>query len=143
MRLNKEVFFLWKYNQTTTSDELYHWKYVKKKKVNGKWRYYYDIKDALGYTKRDKLDKAIEEYNKADKKASELEKRDRKKYRKNGSMVSNDTAEARIYASDKAREVKKAQVKYKKTPLGKLDSLGYQIEKGAKAVDKLFNKRKK
>ena len=23
------------------SDELYHWKYIKKKKVNGKWRYYY------------------------------------------------------------------------------------------------------
>lgn len=24
------------------SDELKHWKYIKKKKVNGKWRYYYD-----------------------------------------------------------------------------------------------------
>jgi hypothetical protein len=29
-------------------DELYHWKYIKRKRVNGKWRYYYDIKDALG-----------------------------------------------------------------------------------------------
>ena len=24
------------------NNELYHWKYVTKKKVNGKWRYYYD-----------------------------------------------------------------------------------------------------
>lgn len=24
------------------SDELYHWKYVKREKINGKWRYYYD-----------------------------------------------------------------------------------------------------
>lgn len=27
---------------TEFSDELYHWKYIKKKKINGKWRYYYD-----------------------------------------------------------------------------------------------------
>ena len=38
----KEVFFLWQYNKTQNSDELYHWKYATKKKVNGKWRYYYD-----------------------------------------------------------------------------------------------------
>lgn len=29
------------------SDELYHWKYTSKKRVNGKWRYYYD-NDKLG-----------------------------------------------------------------------------------------------
>lgn len=29
------------YNQTS-NNELYHWKYATKKKVNGKWRYYYD-----------------------------------------------------------------------------------------------------
>jgi hypothetical protein len=33
------------------SDEMYHWKYIKKKKVNGKWRYYYDT------TELDKFDK--------------------------------------------------------------------------------------
>lgn len=33
---------MWRYNQTQNSDELYHWKYATKKKVNGKWRYYYD-----------------------------------------------------------------------------------------------------
>ena len=28
--------------RTGSNDELQHWKYIKKKKVNGKWRYYYD-----------------------------------------------------------------------------------------------------
>lgn len=36
------------------SDEIYHWKYIKKKKVNGKWRYYYD---------RSELDKYDQEYS--------------------------------------------------------------------------------
>lgn len=134
---------MWQYNETVNSDELYHWKYIKKKKVNGKWRYYYDIKDALGYTKRDKLDKAINEYTKADKEASELEKKDRKKYGKNSLTVSNDTAESRLYAIDKAREVRKAQDEYKKTPIGKMDSLGYQIKKGKKIVQKFFKKLEK
>lgn len=30
---------MWEYKY---SDELYHWKYISKKKVNGKWRYTYD-----------------------------------------------------------------------------------------------------
>lgn len=25
-----------------SNEELYHWKYKYKKKINGKWRYYYD-----------------------------------------------------------------------------------------------------
>ena len=38
-------------------DELYHWKYIKKTKVNGKWRYYYDeMKKDLGVNVKDKLD---------------------------------------------------------------------------------------
>lgn len=34
---------------TVSDDELYHWKYIKREKVNGKWRYYYkdtDVDDA-------------------------------------------------------------------------------------------------
>lgn len=31
------------------SDEMYHWKYIKKKKVNGKWRYYYDTTELDKY----------------------------------------------------------------------------------------------
>lgn len=43
-------------------DELYHWKYIKKERVNGKWRYYYDadqLKDDLGINARDEMNKAI------------------------------------------------------------------------------------
>lgn len=29
-----------------TEQELYHWKYLRKEKVNGKWRYYYEEDDA-------------------------------------------------------------------------------------------------
>lgn len=43
------------------NNELYHWKYVKKKKVNGKWRYYYDEtgkgKIKKGFSVADKLGK--------------------------------------------------------------------------------------
>ena len=27
------------------SDELYHWKYIRRERVNGKWRYYYEKND--------------------------------------------------------------------------------------------------
>ena len=30
---------------TVSDDELYHWKYIKREKVNGKWRYYYHDDD--------------------------------------------------------------------------------------------------
>ena len=33
------------------SDELYHWKYISKKKVDGKWRYYYDTSELDKYLK--------------------------------------------------------------------------------------------
>ena len=32
---------MWQYNNTTYPDELYHWKYSRKYKKNGKWRYAY------------------------------------------------------------------------------------------------------
>lgn len=33
---------------TTPKDgELYHWKYIKKERINGKWRYYYNDEDSL------------------------------------------------------------------------------------------------
>lgn len=32
-----------------SDDELMHWKYIKKKKVNGEWRYYYDKSELTKY----------------------------------------------------------------------------------------------
>lgn len=46
------------------SDELYHWKYIKREKKNGKWRYYYDKNSASSdiKTKRDKYDSVSKKY---------------------------------------------------------------------------------
>ena len=32
---------MWGYNYTPMPDELYHWKYIKREKINGKYRYWY------------------------------------------------------------------------------------------------------
>lgn len=48
-------------------NSLKHWKYVKKKKVNGKWRYYYDIKDAMGYDERERYNQAISNVTNAER----------------------------------------------------------------------------
>lgn len=53
----------------TTDDELYHWKYIKKVKKNGKWRYYYDmdeLKDDLGYDELERVNIYKEMLDKAD-----------------------------------------------------------------------------
>lgn len=91
------------------TDELKHWKYIKKVKKNGKWRYYYDIKDALGYDERDAFYKTAAEYFRADDKANKLEK---------ANETSNDAAQARIYADEKRDEAAKAREAFRRTPLG-------------------------
>lgn len=47
---------MWTYKYT---DELYHWKYLKKEKKNGKWRYYYDMESL----KKDAITKIDETFN--------------------------------------------------------------------------------
>ena len=48
--------------RTNRSDELQHWKYLKKEKKNGKWRYYYD-KDALAKDAKDKFNSIYNDPN--------------------------------------------------------------------------------
>lgn len=38
-------------NASDPANELTHWKYIKKKKVDGKWRYYYDTDEIKKYTR--------------------------------------------------------------------------------------------
>lgn len=40
--------------RTGSNDELKHWKYIKKKKVNGKWRYFYDQGEVDKYKNQQK-----------------------------------------------------------------------------------------
>lgn len=50
---------MWQYQY---ADELYHWKYIKKLKKNGKWRYYYDMESF----KKDAIDTFNSVYNDPD-----------------------------------------------------------------------------
>lgn len=61
-------------------DELQHFKYIKREKKNGKWRYYYDteslkndIKDKLGYDEKERLNSAKAEYDKYGYNTDDLE----------------------------------------------------------------------
>lgn len=54
----------------STSRDIKHWKYIKREKVNGKWRYYYDteqlkndIKDKLGYDEKERMQEAERDMN--------------------------------------------------------------------------------
>lgn len=41
-------------HRTGQGDELQHWKYIKKKKINGKWRYFYDQGEVDKYKNQQK-----------------------------------------------------------------------------------------
>lgn len=107
-------------------------KYIKKKKVNGKWRYYYDIKDALGFDESKDYDKAKKSNTKAAnalknatikrdleigvKKVSgeRLTTKDRVKLEKY-----SDNVDKQIKKQSKvAKEYSKAKKDFEKTPLG-------------------------
>ena len=116
--------------------ELYHaHKYIKKKKVNGKWCYYYDIKDALGFDERDAAGDAVRNYNRA--------KENLKGY---GDLESN-LSQTKWYSAKKHARLKSeteaagkkantAVNKYYKTPLGKLDRMDDKIDIIRKKVSK-------
>lgn len=128
-----------------TDDNLQHgFKYIKKKKVNGKWRYYYDVKDALGYDERAARDKAAVAYEKAkkDRKNYENYKTDAnnkiadRRLKKDGSGYRPKTEYEKYLTSEREKESDRFQQKvrdagkayskaddtYKKTALGKIES---------------------
>lgn len=122
-----------------TCNDLQHWKYVKKKKVNGKWRYYYDVKDALGYDERQKAAQAVYDYNRTTAAARAYNK------------IQSDPTRVKFYNQTKSDQLykeadaagKKASAalkKYYKTPIGKIDRLDDKIDSGRKAVSKVLNK---
>lgn len=138
------------------SDELYHaksHKYLYKKKVNGKWRYYYyvgknaygsdrdsvrgytKLQDMLGYDERDKMARATARYdnevrydvNKAVPTADKEKLTERNEKRK---KIYGRRA---IYAVDA----------YFKTPLGKIDNAGRAIDRGRNAVANILERTSK
>lgn len=120
------------------NEDIEHFKYIKKKKVNGKWRYYYDIKDAIGYDERKEAAQAVYEYERA-KEATE----NHAKLQSNPGQVKwyNPVKERNLRLSEKTSGIRaiKALERYYNTPLGKIDRLGDKIDSGRKIVSKFLS----
>lgn len=101
-------------------NELQHHKYIKREKVNGKWRYWYKVaeervrngsdkavngvKDVIGYDERSRMRAAVKSNNDA--------------VTKYQSSKTKENAERMNVAGDKALKAIEA---YSKTPLGMID----------------------
>lgn len=140
-------------------DSLQHWKYLKKKRVNGKWRYWYDaeslkndVKDKLGVDERERAKQASKTKNTAYLRKwaakSNLDSfvEGKKKYPDNQHTF-NKTEETKRYDAVKKeeqnfktaeKEYDKAVAEYLKTPIGKLESAPSRaLNKGKALVKKL------
>lgn len=135
-----------------TSDDLQHWKYVKKKKVNGKWRYYYDIKDAIGLDELATYNKAKTVYDAAASKRAETKNAVNRFERKsrNYSYKEYDYKKAHeLYSSatywketayKRGQEYMSARRAVLKTPMAGVVIAKETISKGKQAVDNLLKK---
>lgn len=116
-------------------DELTHWKYVKREKINGKWRYYYDtkslkndVRDTLGYDEKE----AVEEASRT--RLNALNKYDA--YVDREGRVDRARKDALWEAYEKASKLNsEALDKFNKTPLGKVEST---INKGKHALSSIL-----
>lgn len=150
----------------TGQDELQHWKYVKKEKVNGKWKYYYswdelkkDAKNALGVNAKQNMNAVKNVYNQTRKDADAAranavkaqKKAEGVAYKKSlaGWATNNKAKKASAFASEaakisaaKGREYLNAKAEYMKTPLGKLDQAKADVRSGyskaKRSVSKFF-----
>jgi hypothetical protein len=127
------------------NDELYHWKYTYKKKVNGKWRYYYDVapsgssprhfgvskwEDVTGLDEKMKFYNETANYKKAREAIQNVPKRkkDSEEYK----------AAYEKYA-DAMANLAKARSDFMHTPMGKIYKLQSLIDKGKKAMLNVIN----
>lgn len=133
-----------------SENELKHWKYIKKKKVNGKWRYYYS--DPEYTSAKQNKDKADKELANATYRKFGHEDNLKKEYAKRGGMVgiASKEDEAAIkkardnvarannnYKNAMAKQYK-AREKYKKITLKTLPRRA--VAKGAAAVANMLSK---
>lgn len=138
--------------QLYNTDDLRHWKYVKREKKNGKWRYYY---------KNSELDNAKKEYDNAKdhslvaniNRATNQVSLDtaKKEFEKDGKVTAEEKAvldyqksaaetSKREHAAAEKR-LAEAKKKYQKTKIKTI--IPSVIAKGVAAIGNLFSKRKK
>ena len=133
-------------------DSLMHWKYIKKERVNGKWRYYYDLGRKLdsneslvkGYSKLEDW-AGLDERDRVDhqKKLHDQDMSNYNKFQKEFEPGVDDPSfgdEILAKAAARGREVMHAKAEFMKTPLGKLEQATTTIKKAAKTVSKALNK---
>lgn len=135
------------YYAITKSDpsaELTHWKYIKREKVNGKWRYQYDkekLKDDLGFDELEDYNEAKQIHETGLQVYKETSKREG-----DGVLESLVKAAANSYAKSTldytGKKYLESRSKLMKTPIGKLVAAKETIEKGANAISKLFKTKK-
>lgn len=145
------------------SDELYHWKYIKRERINGKWRYYYDVdqlKDDIGITAREEMNKAlttqkqaetdlrkskqkvnraVEDHRSYDKQSKKNNNHSKSKDRQLRSVVDKTLTD--YYKDlDRANNARTKTLsitkKYNSTPLGKLEK---SYENAKRKIKNLFN----
>lgn len=135
---------------------LQHWKYIYKKKINGKWRYYYDIGKpgvnvAGGSNKPDGPNSNIKSYSKFEDLLGKDEKDayarsiiqntralEDQAARPSGTRAELQERYDRVNSTGKA--MSEAAARYYKTPIGMLDKLDDYVDKGRKFIAKLFTK---
>lgn len=118
-------------HRSKPNDELKHWKYIKKKKVNGKWRYYYDESEL------DKFDKGAVEVKEGVKKdgtkytnTTEYKKSNKLLSKKEKTIITTNGSIGDRKYKNKSTDITKTQ--------GKLDRA---VAKGEKWVFKTFFKK--
>lgn len=80
---NTELYHSATYLGKDYSDGIKHWKYIKREKVNGKWRYYYDSSSLRKAEKRydkalnDAAKKSVNDLATAEEYRNEIKKRQR------------------------------------------------------------------
>lgn len=140
-----------------SDNELMHYKYIKRERgKNGKWRYYYDVKDALGYDERKQYqdDKAyLDMYTKMGKETWKDTERVYEETEKDGIVTDNEkyirsqVLDNHMYYEDNKKHyeelVKRSLSAYENTPLYKVESAKERINSGVKSLKKILGKLKK
>ena len=139
-KVTRELQYV-EFDHELSDDELCHHKYIKKERVNGKWRYYYNVGKS-GFVINGQKDSPIKSYTKLEDIMGKDEKdrawnADRAyedahdTYIKRRNDVSNSDRGRLERAKDRAgTNARKAFEEYYKTPLGKLTQLRSAIYRG-------------
>ena len=148
-----------------TGNDITHWKYIKKVKKNGKWRYYYKnainsnnsgikniIKDKLGYDEKERFEESSKNL---EKRTDEFLKAEKDLFDHNEGYLwgYNDPNQGYVYFDKYGRNYDEAFTKlydaaeyyanskeaYYRTPIGKIDHFKKEIESGKNFVEAIMS----